>query len=78
MKTLWTTTLHYSDRGVTIFPSSPSVMLQVKDSLREDPRYRSVKHEEREMLFNEYISELKAAEEEKQRESKARKEEQVS
>ncbi|KAL0562158.1 hypothetical protein IC582_002610 [Cucumis melo] len=49
---------------------------RVKDSLREDPRYRSVKHEEREMLFNEYISELKAAEEEKQRESKARKEEQ--
>lgn len=29
------------------------------------------------MLFNEYISELKAIEEEKQHESKARKEEQV-
>ena len=29
------------------------------------------------MLFNEYISELKAVEEEKQRESKAKKEEQV-
>ncbi|XP_022992104.1 pre-mRNA-processing protein 40C [Cucurbita maxima] len=50
--------------------------LRVKDSLRDDPRYRSVKHEDREMLFNEYISELKAVEEEKQRESKAKKEEQ--
>ncbi|XP_022146153.1 pre-mRNA-processing protein 40C [Momordica charantia] len=50
--------------------------LRVKDSLRDDPRYRSVKHEEREMLFNEYIFELKAVEEEKQRESKTRKEEQ--
>lgn len=50
----------------------------MKDSLRNDPRYKSVKHEDREVLFNEYISELKAAEEEAERAAKAKREEQVS
>lgn len=50
----------------------------MKDSLRNDPRYKSVKHEDREVLFNEYISELKAAEEEAEQAEKAKREEQVS
>lgn len=50
----------------------------MKDSLRNDPRYKSVKHEDREVLFNEYISELKAAEEEAEWAEKAKREEQVS
>ncbi|KAJ0095635.1 hypothetical protein Patl1_15737 [Pistacia atlantica] len=50
--------------------------LEVKESLRNDPRYRSVKHEDREVIFNEYVSELKAAEEEVEREAKAKREEQ--
>ncbi|KAF8407472.1 hypothetical protein HHK36_006606 [Tetracentron sinense] len=49
---------------------------RVKDSLRNDPRYKSVKHEDREVLFNEYISELKAGEEEVERTAKAKREEQ--
>ncbi|XP_042480723.1 pre-mRNA-processing protein 40C [Macadamia integrifolia] len=49
---------------------------RVKDSLRNDPRYKSVKHEEREILFNEYISELKAAEEEAEQAAKVKREEQ--
>lgn len=49
----------------------------MKDSLRNDPRYKCVKHEDREILFNEYISELKAAEEALEREAKSKKEEQV-
>eukprot|EP00268_Persea_americana_P023274 TRINITY_DN22924_c0_g1_i1.p1 TRINITY_DN22924_c0_g1~~TRINITY_DN22924_c0_g1_i1.p1 ORF type:complete len:1089 (-),score=274.03 TRINITY_DN22924_c0_g1_i1:759-4025(-) len=49
---------------------------RVKDSLRNDPRYKSVKHEDREVLFNEYISELKAAEEEAEWAEKAKREEQ--
>jgi hypothetical protein len=49
----------------------------VKDSLRNDPRYKSVKHDDRDVLFNEYISELKAAEDESEREAKAKREEQV-
>ncbi|XP_010250268.1 PREDICTED: pre-mRNA-processing protein 40C [Nelumbo nucifera] len=48
---------------------------RVKDSLRSDPRYKSVKHEDRELLFNEYISELKAADEEAEREAKVKREE---
>ncbi|KAJ1383066.1 FF domain, partial [Sesbania bispinosa] len=50
----------------------------VKESLRDDPRYKSVKHEDREILFNEYISELKAAEHAAERETKAKREEQAS
>jgi len=49
---------------------------KVKDSLRNDPRYKSVRHEDREVLFNEYISELKAGEEESEREAKAKRDEQ--
>ncbi|KAG5608603.1 hypothetical protein H5410_019884 [Solanum commersonii] len=45
---------------------------KVKDSLRSDPRYKSVKHEDRESLFNEYLSELKAAEQEVARIAKAK------
>lgn len=54
-----------------------SDVLQVKDSLRNDPRYKTVKHEDREILFNEYISELKSAEEELEQAAKAKKDEQV-
>ncbi|CAN1297691.1 Pre-mRNA-processing protein 40C [Linum perenne] len=50
---------------------------RVKDSLRNDPRYKTVKHEDREALFNEYLSDLKAAEEEADREIKAKRDEQV-
>ncbi|KAK9115603.1 hypothetical protein Sjap_014550 [Stephania japonica] len=49
---------------------------RVKDSLRNDPRYKSVKHEDREAIFNEYIFELKAAKDEAERVSKAKREEQ--
>ncbi|XP_054823893.1 pre-mRNA-processing protein 40C isoform X2 [Prosopis cineraria] len=49
---------------------------RVKESLRNDPRYKSVRHEDRDVLFNEYISELKAAEQAAERETKAKKEEQ--
>ncbi|PHT81167.1 Pre-mRNA-processing protein 40C [Capsicum annuum] len=48
---------------------------KVKDSLRNDPRYKSIKHEEREALFNEYLSELKAAEQEVARIAKAKHDE---
>lgn len=50
----------------------------MKDILRGDPRYKSVKHEGREILFNEYISELKAAHEEAERAAKAKKDEHVN
>lgn len=40
---------------------------KVKDNLRNDPRYKSIKHEDREIFFNQYISELKAAEAESER-----------
>ncbi|KAL7001545.1 hypothetical protein U1Q18_002698 [Sarracenia purpurea var. burkii] len=49
---------------------------KVKDTLRHDPRYKSVKHEDREILFNEYISKLKFAEEEAEQVAKAKQEEQ--
>uniref|UniRef100_A0A803R9M6 FF domain-containing protein n=1 Tax=Cannabis sativa TaxID=3483 RepID=A0A803R9M6_CANSA len=49
---------------------------RVKDTLRDDPRYKSVKHEDREALFNEYLSDLRAVEEESEREAKAKREEQ--
>lgn len=52
-------------------------LMQVKESLRDDPRYKSVRHEDREVMFNEYISELKAAEHAAEREIKAKREEQV-
>lgn len=49
---------------------------RVKDSLRNDSRYKSVKHDDREVLFNEYISELKTAEVEAVRETNVKREEQ--
>ncbi|KAF3431769.1 hypothetical protein FNV43_RR26505 [Rhamnella rubrinervis] len=49
---------------------------RVKDSLRNDPRYKSVKHEDREILFNEYLSDLRTTEEEGEREAKFKREEQ--
>ncbi|KAF9619727.1 hypothetical protein IFM89_009069 [Coptis chinensis] len=57
---------------------SHSPWSRVKDSLRSDPRYKSAKHEDRKILFNEYISELRAAEDEVQRAAKAKREEQAS
>lgn len=44
---------------------------RVKEGLRDDPRYKAVKHEEREALFNEYISELKSVGDEAERAGKA-------
>lgn len=49
----------------------------MKDSLRSDPRYKSVKHEDREKLFNEYVAELKAAVEETAQKAKAKQDEEV-
>ncbi|XP_024993540.1 pre-mRNA-processing protein 40C isoform X3 [Cynara cardunculus var. scolymus] len=54
---------------------STSRWSKVKDNLRSDPRYKSVKHEDREALFNEYISELKVSEEEAERAVKAKRDE---
>ncbi|GKA73936.1 pre-mRNA-processing protein 40C isoform X1, partial [Tanacetum coccineum] len=51
----------------------PTSYLKVKDILRNDPRYKSVKHEDREAIFNEYISELTEFDEEAERESKAKR-----
>ncbi|CAN8258729.1 unnamed protein product [Cochlearia groenlandica] len=48
---------------------------KVKDSLRNEPRYRSVGHEDREAFFNEYLAELKASQRGDDREIKARDEE---
>jgi transcription elongation regulator 1 len=49
----------------------------VKEDLRSDKRYKAVKHEERETLFEEYVAELKAAEVEAEQSSKAKLDEQV-
>uniref|UniRef100_A0A0C9QX05 TSA: Wollemia nobilis Ref_Wollemi_Transcript_2281_3725 transcribed RNA sequence n=1 Tax=Wollemia nobilis TaxID=56998 RepID=A0A0C9QX05_9CONI len=48
---------------------------RVKDSLRSDSRYKAVKREDREALFNEYVAELRAAEQEAERAAKAKREE---
>ncbi|RZB79246.1 Pre-mRNA-processing protein 40C [Glycine soja] len=61
------------ERGDISFNSRWS---RVKENLRDDPRYKCVRHEDREVLFNEYISELKAAEHAAERETKAKMEEQ--
>jgi transcription elongation regulator 1 len=50
----------------------------VKENFRSDPRYKAVKHEERENAFNEYIAELKSAEREVEQAAKAKVDEQVS
>lgn len=55
--------------------TSSSRWSKVKDSLKSDSRYKSVNHEDREKLFNEYIAELKAAEQEIERKSRAKKDE---
>ncbi|KZV28352.1 pre-mRNA-processing protein 40C [Dorcoceras hygrometricum] len=55
--------------------NSNSRWYKVKDGLKSDPRYKSVNHEDREKLFNEYIAERKAAEEEMERKSRAQKDE---
>lgn len=49
----------------------------MKESLRNDPRYKAVKHEDRDLVFNEYIFELRAVEQVAERETKAKREEQV-
>lgn len=49
----------------------------MKDNFRNDPRYKAVNHEEREVLFNEYITELKSAEDEAERSAKSKMDEQV-
>ncbi|KAI3469941.1 hypothetical protein Pfo_026604 [Paulownia fortunei] len=55
--------------------TSSSRWSKVKDSLKSDLRYKSVKHEDREKLFNEYVAELKAAEEEVERKANAKQDE---
>ncbi|VAH16507.1 unnamed protein product [Triticum turgidum subsp. durum] len=45
---------------------------KVKENFRSDPRYKAVKHEERENAFNEYIAELKSAEREVEQAAKAK------
>lgn len=49
----------------------------MKEDLRSDKRYKAVKHEERETLFEEYVAELKAAEMEAEQSLKAKSDEQV-
>ena len=51
--------------------------LQIKDKLRNDPRYRTVRREDREALFNSYVAELQAVEQEAERKAKAKREEEV-
>ncbi|MCO5606517.1 hypothetical protein L7F22_060705 [Adiantum nelumboides] len=48
---------------------------KVKDKLRNDPRYKTVMREEREALFNAFVGELRAAEQEVERAAKAKREE---
>ncbi|KAK9691377.1 hypothetical protein RND81_09G193400 [Saponaria officinalis] len=56
--------------------TSSSRWSKVKDGIREDVRYKAVKHEEREALFNEFISELKATDDEAEK-SKRREQEKL-
>ncbi|CAK7349358.1 unnamed protein product [Dovyalis caffra] len=58
----------------SFFSFLPSCINRVKDSLRNDQRYESVKHADREVFFNEYLSELKAAEEEAERDARGKRE----
>ncbi|XP_057860984.2 pre-mRNA-processing protein 40C [Cryptomeria japonica] len=48
---------------------------RIKDGLRGDSRYKAVKREDREALFNEYVQELRAAEQEAERAAKAKRDE---
>ncbi|CAM0956739.1 unnamed protein product [Alopecurus aequalis] len=56
---------------------STSRWTKVKENFRSDPRYKAVKHEERENAFNEYIAELKSAEREVEQAAKAKVDEQT-
>eukprot|EP00252_Welwitschia_mirabilis_P018920 TRINITY_DN4241_c0_g2_i1.p1 TRINITY_DN4241_c0_g2~~TRINITY_DN4241_c0_g2_i1.p1 ORF type:complete len:714 (+),score=170.12 TRINITY_DN4241_c0_g2_i1:212-2143(+) len=55
--------------------NSSSRWSRVKEYLRSDSRFKAVKREDRETLFNEYISELRGAEQEVERIAKAKREE---
>ncbi|XP_074328518.1 pre-mRNA-processing protein 40C isoform X2 [Apium graveolens] len=50
---------------------------KVKDSIRNEPCYKSVKHEDREFLFDEFISDLKSSEQEAEKIVKAKREEEA-
>ncbi|MFS7925609.1 putative FF domain-containing protein [Helianthus anomalus] len=50
---------------------------KVKDMFRNDSRYKSVKHEDREDIFNEYMSELKDSGVEAERAAKAKRDEEL-
>ncbi|RLN39631.1 pre-mRNA-processing protein 40C [Panicum miliaceum] len=57
--------------------TSASRWTKVKENFRSDPRYKATKHEERETIFNEYIAELKSAEQEAEQAAKAKVDEQA-
>ncbi|KAF5775736.1 putative WW domain, FF domain, WW domain superfamily, FF domain superfamily protein [Helianthus annuus] len=57
--------------------SSTSRWSKVKDMFRNDSRYKSVKHEDREDIFNEYMSELKDSGVEAERAAKAKRDEEL-
>ncbi|KAL6640918.1 hypothetical protein ACP70R_019099 [Stipagrostis hirtigluma subsp. patula] len=57
--------------------TSTSRWTKVKENFRSDPRYKAMKHEERENVFIEYISELKSAEQEAEQAAKAKVDEQA-
>lgn len=54
---------------------SNSLWSGVKNSLRGDPRYKAVRSEDRKTLFNEYVVEMRAAEQEKERAVMAKRKE---
>lgn len=47
----------------------------MKDGIRDDNRYKVVKYEDREVLFNEYIFELKVIDDEVEKVIKVKREE---
>ncbi|KAG8092027.1 hypothetical protein GUJ93_ZPchr0012g20311 [Zizania palustris] len=57
--------------------TSTSRWTKVKENFRSDARYKAVKHEERENAFNEFIAELKSAEQEAEQAAKAKVDEQA-
>ncbi|KAK3153967.1 hypothetical protein QOZ80_2BG0183970 [Eleusine coracana subsp. coracana] len=57
--------------------TSTSRWIKVKENFRNDSRYKAVTHEERESIFNEYIAELKSAEQEAEQAAKAKVNEQA-
>ncbi|CAN6293176.1 unnamed protein product [Urochloa humidicola] len=57
--------------------TSTSRWTKVKENFRSDPRYKATKYEERETIFNEYIAELKSAEQEAEQAAKAKVDEQA-